>query len=151
MIIDRIERLPRYFSLHPRIETAFQWLRSNNVCAITPGYYSIQGEDIKVKIQRYTTVPTPERKIEVHSRYMDIQCMIRGNERFGYLPPERIEQPGIYDLERDIAFPDGTCDYLTLAEGSFFIAFPGEAHQTKCMRNRPEQVVKAILKIRVQD
>lgn len=61
MIIDRIERLPCYFSLHPRIEAAFQWLRSNEICAITPGYYSILGEDIKVKIQRYTTVPAPER------------------------------------------------------------------------------------------
>ena len=148
MIMDSLDHIHRYTLLTPQIQEAMDWLASHDITQMEPGLYQIDGERLMVKVQHYTTVPKEERALEYHRRYIDLQCEIQGNEMFGVCRLSDLTDPGEYLPERDVAFPSGSCHYLPLREGHFFLAFPGEVHQTKCLyQNTPAQVWKAIFKL----
>ena len=149
MILDKLSNISRYESLSPQIRQAMDWLTSHDITKMEPGTYQIDGTRLMVKVQHYHTVPREERALEYHLRYIDLQCEIRGQERFGMCSQTDLSDPGEYLPERDISFPAGKCsDFYPLREGHFFMAFPGEVHQTKCLfQDSPDEVYKAIFKL----
>lgn len=149
MILDKLSNLHRYESLSPQIRQAADWLANHNITQMEPGLYQIDGNRLMVKVQHYNTVPKEERALEYHRRYIDLQCEIRGQERFGMCREEDLTDPGEYLPDRDICFPQGTCPHdYPLHEGDFFMAFPGEIHQTKCLfQDTSDEVYKAIFKL----
>ncbi len=148
MILDKLSHIERYYSISPRIAQAMAWLKENDVFTMPTGLHVIDGDALKVKVQRYATGPAETKLLEVHDRYIDIQCVLKGNEMFGLCRREDLIAPGEYIPERDISFPEGFTLYYPLTEGSFFMAWPGEAHRTKCFYNgQTSEIVKAIFKI----
>lgn len=148
MITDLLTHIDRYYSISPRIKDAMDWLSAHDLSTYPIGLHRIDGDLLMVKVQRYETGPADTKELEVHSKYIDIQCVLRGNEMFGFCRAEDLTDTGIYMPERDISFPKGPVTYFPLVEGSFFIVWPGEAHRTKCYYNgSPSQITKAIFKI----
>ena len=68
------------------IKTAFQWIADNDVANMEAGTYEVQGRDIYVMIQDITTQPAEVRRAERHDLYLDIQYIVSGTERMGYVP-----------------------------------------------------------------
>ena len=148
MILDKLSNIERYYAISPQIKQAMEWLAANDITKMEPGLYHVDGERLMVKVQQYTTVPAEERALEMHRRYIDLQCEIRGREMFGMCREEELTAPGEYMPDRDICFPEGKCHYYPLREGDFFLAFPGEVHQTKCLyEGEAAKVNKAIFKL----
>lgn len=149
MILDKLSNVSRYTPLFPQIPQAMDWLAAHDITKMEPGTYQIDGSRLMVKVQHYHTVPQAERALEYHRRYIDLQCEIRGQERFGMCSKAELTNPGEYLPDRDVCFPTGTCShFFPLREGHFFIAFPEEIHQTKCLfQDSSDEVYKAIFKL----
>ena len=74
-------------------QQAMTWLAVNDITKMEPGLYRIDGERLMVKVQAYTTVPVEERTVEMHRRYIDLQCEIRGAGDVRHVPGGGPDRP----------------------------------------------------------
>jgi YhcH/YjgK/YiaL family protein len=147
MIIDRITNVDLYSSLSPRIKRAFDYIQQTDLAALAVGKYEIDGENLFVIVQEYTTKPKDRSKWEAHRRYIDVQYIIRGTEQIGYTHVGSLSPTGAHDVAKDIRFFSGDGDFLTLPEGTFMLLLPKDAHMPGIAVDAPSPVKKAVFKI----
>jgi YhcH/YjgK/YiaL family protein len=150
MITSTLAQLHWYKTISPNFEKAINYALSTDFSTMEPGKYPIDGENVLAIVNEYTTKPASECDPESHREYADIQIMITGSERFGYVPLTGQEASTPYRPEKDIAFysiPPEEIDYITLYAGQFIIFFPTDIHQPEVFRRQPELVRKVVLKI----
>ena len=63
----------------------------------------MEGDRIFALVQRYTTKPRTEGRWEAHRRHIDLQLVVRGAERIGYVSIDDRRQviPGVTYLDDD--------------------------------------------------
>jgi biofilm protein TabA len=132
------------------IEQGLAYLRSTDFSQMAPGRYPINGEQLIAIVQTPLTQPWETGMPEFHSRYLDIQYLLEGEEVIGYA----IAQPDLplatnQLAERDIAFvhPLATESRLHLTAGMFAILFPGELHKPCRSVYQSEMIKKIVIKI----
>ena len=148
MIIDRLENSHLYVTLHPRIKTAFDYLRKTNVSTFPAGKYEIDGLNLYAMLQQYDTKTKSQGVWEAHRRYIDLQVVLHGTEILGYANIARLT-PGTYDPAKDFLPLSGEGDFLTLQSGSFALLFPEDAHMPGIAAGLPQPVKKIVVKIAV--
>jgi YhcH/YjgK/YiaL family protein len=149
MILDRIENANLYSALHAGFAKAFEILKDNTLAKKEDGKYSVDGEKIYYTIQRYTTKPMSQGKLEAHRKYIDIQFLLTGVELLGYAPLKGLSFAEKYNPQKDIAFFQ-TPDEITkvkLEPGLFCILFPDDAHLPGCQLEEPSEIQKVVIKI----
>ena len=162
MILDTIENTHLYLGLNARFAKAFEILRDNTLSQKEDGKYPVDGENIYYTIQRYTTKPLNEGKLEAHRKYIDIQFLLEGVELLGYAPLKGLTTAEIYNPQKDIAFFNTPKEItkVILEPGLFCILFPDDAHLPgryevspaggPCRQlNGPSEVLKVVIKIRL--
>lgn len=148
MVIDRLENLPQYFSLHPDLEQAYAFLKTFYE---TPGdlrRYDLNENGLFVNAETYTTKPPQGRDAEAHRRYVDLQLVIRGQEQIGIAPLESAAPVGAFSEERDIGFY--ACKYTQWAQleaGWFALIWPHEVHLPCTQLGDACTVVKTVAKL----
>jgi YhcH/YjgK/YiaL family protein len=148
MIVDTLANVQLYRGLNPRIDRAFEYLRTTDLAALAPGDYEIDGKDIFARSLTYTT-RVPENGVwEAHRRYIDLQVMVQGAERVCYAPLSHLEQ-GTYDEAKDFLRLSGDGDLVTLPAGSFMLLWPGDGHMPCLAVDAPEPIKKVVVKIAV--
>lgn len=103
-----------------------------------------------------TTVETEEvsaRRPESHKRHIDIQFLMEGREKIGYIR-KNDDLKVVSDLleEKDNCFYDGSIDgevFLDLKPGDFAVFFPDDVHRPQCVASESNTIRKAVIKIRV--
>lgn len=152
MLTTSLPLAERYDYLAPKFRQAYQFLRREDLASLAPGIYPIDGEQVYASIQHYTTMPAEDAKFETHNNYIDLQYMIEGRERFGYLPRAALESAP-YDAANDLTFhpepPAGAATFLLLEAGSYAIVPPEDGHKPRCMAGAPMPVKKAVIKIHI--
>ena len=113
-----------------------------------PGRYPIDGERLFALVQQLDTFDN--QRFEAHARYLDVQYLVSGNEKIGYLP-QGLTLPLLQDqlASHDIAFYQAeqpACELL-LTPGMFAIFAPGELHRPCGMLEQPINIKKVVLKI----
>jgi YhcH/YjgK/YiaL family protein len=130
MILDRIDNAHLYIGLHAGFAKAFEILTDKTLTKKEDGKYPVDGDKIYYTIQRYTTKPLNEGKLEAHRKYIDIQFLLEGVEITGYAPLKGLTTAKVYNPQKDIAFfntPKETTK-VKLEPGLFCILFPDDAH-----------------------
>lgn len=127
MIIDRVE----YYNCYPYgsvWNTAFGFLDT-----ITPGAeekkYEIRGDDIYAIVASYNT--RGPHKFEAHREYVDIQCLLEGQEVIESTALNGLTVDTPYDPEKDATFYLKTDNQKTISHlipGIFITFFPHDAH-----------------------
>lgn len=147
MIFDSLKNRAQYYALHPRFERAFNYIVSTDLEALEPGRHEIEGEDLFVNVIECPLKQPREAKLEVHDRYIDIQVVVRGRERFGWSERADVRQSlGAFDREKDIEFfDDEPQTYYELKPGQFTIFMPEDAHAPMVGEG---EVKKLIVKVR---
>ena len=133
------------------IQKALDWIRSNDIAAMKPGTYEISGHDMYAMIQEITTQPVKERRAERHDLYLDIQYIVSGVERMGYVPCTGNETVTDNPDGKDVMFYDGLEheDFVDVQAGSFCIFFSNDIHRPGCAADeKGSSVRKVVLKIR---
>ncbi|MDR0295784.1 MAG: YhcH/YjgK/YiaL family protein [Prevotellaceae bacterium] len=148
MIIDSFLGLERYFSMHPKFEKAFQFLRQQPLESLAEGRYEIEGDEVYAMITDKPGKNVEDAKLEVHDSYIDIQILLRGQESMGYLDRrfcKEVHTP--YDAAKDIAsYKDAPEVFFTLEPGNMVIFFPYDAHAPMIGTS---SIRKIVIKIRV--
>lgn len=117
-----------------------------------PGRYAICGEDIFVLVSDYETTAAATKRPESHSDYIDIQYLVDGGEAIGWrVLDETCHIDEDCRPERDLLFYTsvGEETFLFLEKGMFAVFFPKDVHRPGCVREKPEKVRKAVVKIKV--
>ena len=130
MISGQLKHAQRYYSVHPRLQKAFEWLMTEDLASKAPGAYEIQGKEIVALVQEYETAPANVAPWETHNYHLDVQYLVSGEEKIGYgrrenvVPTQAYNQKDDYDLIK--AVPG---DYYSIKDDGFMILFPEDAHQ----------------------
>jgi biofilm protein TabA len=128
MILDRLENAERYFSLHPKFETAFEFLRT--LKDQTPRKYALDGDTLYVVVSLEQGKRQDEATLEAHLKYIDIHFSIEGTEHIGWRATTDCDNLKTrYEEEKDfMTFVDLPHVWATLTTGMFVIFFPDDAH-----------------------
>jgi YhcH/YjgK/YiaL family protein len=135
-----------YLTLGAHIRRAFEYLQQADLASLPTGRIELDGANLYVTSQEYTTKLPEQGKWEAHRRYIDLQFVISGSERIGYAQLSHMAQ-GEYNSEKDFLALTGSGDYVTLAAGDFMLLFPEEAHMPGMAVDQPVPVKKAVVKI----
>ena len=152
MITSTLSQLHWYKIISPWFAKAIDYALHTDLKALETGKYQIDGDNVFVIINEYTTKSPDECDPESHREYADIQIMLTGTEKFGYTPLEGHPASIPYEEEKDVAFydlPDEEINYITLPAGQFIIFFPSDIHQPEVFRTQPALVKKAVFKVAV--
>ena len=156
MIVDKLQDLSKYASVHPRFGEAFEFLRELLEQNAADGKYVKPDTDVPRAIYVSISTDTPKNKeaavAESHEKYIDVQVILEGEENM-YIPA--VSTPGVsvaYNPEKDImyhdALPFASCHALRMTAGNFVIFFAGELHAPSCaVKNGSSTVRKVVLKV----
>jgi YhcH/YjgK/YiaL family protein len=148
MILDRLDRLERWRSLHPLLGAACDWLAHAPLASLPVGRVDIQGEELFGIVQE-----GPSRaagRFETHRVYADIQINLAGGERMAWWPEPTgaiIEQPNADAWFHDD--PAQPAPVVDVPAGHCAIFLPGEAHLPLLHpASGPVHLRKCVLKLR---
>jgi len=151
MIVDKIENAHLYSNLFPNLARALEVSKNTDLSEKADGRYDIDGDNLFYFVQRYTTKPIEQGKLETHQDYIDIQFVASGEELLGYAPLDDLEVTEPYNPEKDVAFYKTPANLtpVNLSAGMFCVLYPADAHMPGCQLNQPAQVLKAVVKVKI--
>lgn len=147
MIIDTLDHLGLYSSLHPLFADVTDYLKSHDLQTMEPGKYTIIDKDLFVNLQVAKQRSKETAFLETHIQMIDIQIPISCAETFGYSP--LCDLPDFqYDAENDITKYGDTKPqtYVTVNPGQFVIFFPQDGHAPCIIED--DEIKKAIFKVK---
>ena len=150
MVIDKLENAHLYAGLSAKVKKGLEILKDKKLSTKKDGRYDVNGDNLYYVIQRYTTKPIEEGRLETHRKYIDIQFAAKGEEVIGHslLSQLNVEEP--YDEAKDIVFYEvpEKISTIKLSEGMFCILFPQDGHIPGCQLAGPSNVVKVVVKVK---
>lgn len=148
MVIDKLEHIGEYVSLHPLFAQVAEFLKSTDWATLEIGKKELKGKELWVNVAQTQPKTSKEARLEAHKEYIDIQIPVSDVEVMGYTPlQEGLPVSTPYNAEKDIMFFDGPAEsYLTVKPGMFAIFFPQDVHAPGIT---PKGVKKIIVKIKV--
>jgi YhcH/YjgK/YiaL family protein len=152
MIIDRLEKASLYQGIHKRLAAAFDYLQKTDLDKVEPGTHEIEGRKVYVMVQQYETKPMEKGRWEAHRKYIDVQYVHQGAERFGYANLLELK-PGNYDDAKDFLSLEGKekGDFFLVRQGTFVILFPQDGHMPGMAVSIPQPVRKFVVKVGLAD
>jgi len=153
MVIDKLENAYLYAGLSAKIEKGLGVLKDRKLSAKKDGRYDINGDNLYYIIQRYTTKPIEEGRLEAHKKYIDIQFAASGEEVIGHSFPGQLDIEEPYDEAKDVVFykvPD-EINTVKLSKGMFCILFPQDGHIPRCQLTGPCEVLKIVVKVKIDE
>jgi YhcH/YjgK/YiaL family protein len=150
MIYDKIDNLDIYAGISEDIRLGLEWLRDVNP-DIEKGVYEISPR-VKAIVSEYTTKEVNEDGYEAHREYIDIQYLLKGNEKLCCLPLEYLKETKPYKPEKDAAFykEAKVCPQdLLIGNRYFAIFFPQDGHNPGLCVYNLDEVKKVVIKVKV--
>ncbi|MBR6371963.1 MAG: YhcH/YjgK/YiaL family protein, partial [Victivallales bacterium] len=104
MIIDRLANWRLYANVNPLFQKAFEFLENSDLSGMECGRYDIAGDDAYAMIQEPEGKTEATAKVEVHRKYIDIQFVVSGNEKMGWIPLCGMGHDEGFDEKKDCGF-----------------------------------------------
>lgn len=149
MNTDNIKNAKKYYNLGERLQKGFEYIQNTNLLDLENGKYEIDGSNLFVSVQDYTSKPFEEGKFEAHKKYADIQYIIKGKEKLGYTNAAALTPAGDFDTDNDIVFfkEKEPIEFVHAKEGDFVIFMPEDAHMPCIADGEAAYVKKAVVKV----
>lgn len=129
MIVDRLDNAGLYTSLGPRIAQAFEFLSRKDLASLPKGRNDIDSDQVYAMVQSYQPRPLDKIIWESHRKYIDVQYIVRGRERMGYVHLDAVKKvTSPYDAKNDCALYEADGDLITYTAGMFAIFGPQDVH-----------------------
>ena len=106
MVVDSLDNLLSYVSLHPRFELAFDFIRQLDFSKLKPGRIVVD-DDIYINVDEVPLRPLEGARYETHDDYIDIQIPITAGETIVYAKRIALGAPVEVHKDKDIAFVEG--------------------------------------------
>jgi YhcH/YjgK/YiaL family protein len=150
MIFDSISGMDRYFTAVPGLRKVKEILDSGVLKKAIPGQYTTNESSVRYNVMAYTTKVSKADSYEIHKKKIDVQIVLKGEERMDLLwrKPVRVKEK--YSAKKDAAFVTGTSALECHAvPGMFALFFPGEPHAGMLKDGKASEVLKVVFKILV--
>jgi YhcH/YjgK/YiaL family protein len=148
MILDDNQHAHLYTSAHPLFRKAFDFLNSTDFSKLDFGKHIIDGDRLFVLFMEYDTKAIEECVMESHRKYIDIQCMIEGEESMAITSFNGQLATTPYDEQKDVAFYEKKYEsMITVRKDQFVIFFPHDLHMPSIKTNNTMTVKKAVFKV----
>jgi biofilm protein TabA len=148
--IKNLEQEKAAFS--PALQKALLYLKQTDLSILPVGRHDIDGDSMFALVSEYVTEPKEDRKPEAHQKYVDIQCLVSGEETIGCSLLASQYEVLQDELElKDLIFykeVEQEVDML-LKPGVYAVLFPNDVHRPCCMGSSPARVKKIVIKIAV--
>ena len=88
---------------------------------------------------------------QTHKNYIDIQCIINGEEKIGVTNYKNCLIAEQYNEEKDIEFLNYSGDelYITMKKNEFIILHPQDAHKPSISIGKTQKVKKIVVKVAI--
>lgn len=130
-------------------DKAFTWLKENNLQTIAKGKYPIDGDNVFASVTEDPSKDFDKTNWESHRKYIDLQCVITGDEKMGKWPVAEVTSvTKPYDETKDVANYTAPGKFYVIPAGTFIIFFPGDAHRPNITPGGNKVVKKIVIKIR---
>jgi len=149
MVYDHINNINTYTFLSPDIYEGLRFLQQATP-DLAPGTYQINPR-VKAIVSEYETKVQNEVGYEAHRKNIDIQYLLKGEERVACLPVEKLKETVPYSEEKDAAFFTASVQpmEMTLGDGYFAIFFPQDGHMPQLSVDEPKMVKKVVVKVEI--
>lgn len=150
MIKDYLQNAHIYYNLSNNLKKGLTWLKKTDLASIEDGKYSIDEDIVYASVQTYLT--KDNAKYESHKKYIDIQYMIKGQEKVGISDLRNCITCIEYDSDKDLEFYNLNSEeeFVELSEGQFLIFYPTDAHKPSITKNKETLVKKVVVKVAVE-
>ena len=151
MIKDNLQHISYYSYLTRELQLSLKYLKNTDFSDMENGKYEfIEGKAFAI-VQDYTSKPESEGKFEAHRKYIDIQFIVKGEEKIGKGNLEDFEEITEYDEEKDIVFltpkDNEKVEFIKLKEGEFAIFTNKDVHMPSIAVENPSYVKKVVIKV----
>ena len=107
MVFDILENADLYASILPKLDKAIEYARNVKPEA-EDGRVELPEIDGFALVMSYETEPAPDRKLETHNRFADLQVILSGREMMQWTPVTGLQ--GLTRTTRRRTLPFGTMD-----------------------------------------
>ena len=145
--IDKKEFARQYHLNKTYWVKAFAFLKKHNLDSLPKGKYIIDGDNVTAAVTDTASKDFDKTTWELHRRYIDLQCIISGEEKMGVYPVAKSEVNKAYDDKRDVANYNAPGKFYVAGSRTFFLFFPSDAHRPNITPGGNKDVKKVVLKI----
>lgn len=149
MVLDTIANASRYLQIGEGIANALNYIRNNDLSAVLPGRYEIEGDRLVMLVMELENTNTNENRLEGHRRYIDLQYWVSGSELMGHEILNSQPVLEAYNEKSDCGFYNCIASYSRLLPGMFVIYYPSDLHTAVNDPLSNERVKKVVFKIQV--
>ena len=154
MITDTLQHIGQYQGMDLSLDRGLEYLKrvadDGLAQRLADGRYEIQGQELYASVSTYTTQKPSVKPFEAHRKYIDLQYVFSGRETLYWSLLDRLRLEREYSEAEDSAHysgPEGVP--IPLEAGCFAVLFPQDAHKPGCIWDKPGQVHKLVVKVRV--
>ena len=154
MIAGNLHTIGQELSMYPAaIQQGLNFLLEHDLADLPAGRHEIDGQRVFAKVSCYDAEPVTQRRPERHEDYIDIQCIVMGEEKIGVCSMDDIHQVDSDKLaSNDILYYQATEKpaeemWLTLPAGGLAIFFPWDVHRPNCQAGENTAVKKIVVKV----
>ena len=138
----------RQYQLHKIYwDKAFAFLKEHDLQTLATGRHPIDGDNVYATVTETPTKNFDSTRWESHQKYIDLQYVIRGDEKIGVSPITKLSVTKTYDAARDVANYSGDGKFYTAVPGSFFLFFPSDGHRPSISTGGNKANKKIVIKI----
>lgn len=152
MIYSTMDQAARYLDMLPGIRRILEEAARYSPQDEFGKRVTLEGDGLYMNLAEYDTHEKAEGCMEAHRKYVDVMCMIEGEETIYVKPTALLNHiTQAYDESKDALLAEieeGCCE-IRLHPGEFVILFPEDAHAPGCRINGPSHVKKIIGKVRI--
>lgn len=148
--VNKAELYKQYQKNKALWDAAFAYLKNTNLDTLSlVKKRQIIGDDLFISVTENPTKDFDNTKWEFHKKYIDIQYVIKGKEKMGALPVEKLNVTEPYTESRDGGNGTSTEGSYYVAEpGTFMVFFPSDAHRPNIKVEGFEKTKKIVFKVK---
>jgi len=149
MIFGSIENIRNYEKISPNFNKAIDYLLSLDLSRLQEGNFEVDGRSVYGFFKRFPLREPDSVLYESHKKYIDIQLLVRGDEKIFSARTQELKEKVPYDEQQDIVFHENAKNFveLDLRPGFFAVFFPDDAHKPCCLCGNSKESFKIVLKV----
>ncbi|WP_028863115.1 N-acetylneuraminate anomerase [Psychromonas aquimarina] len=150
MIFGHIEDTQHNQQLPGAIQKAVAFLNNSDLQELSLGRHEIDGEFMFANVMTFTTADAADKQAEVHKEYIDVQCLISGEEKIEFcLEDSTCPVAQSYDADNDFYLVQSInkVSEINLSPKMFAVFFPEQPHKPGCLINKPGALKKVVIKV----
>lgn len=151
MIYDNLSNISLYKGLSDDVHAGLAFLQQAKP-DLACGVYQLNSR-VKAIVSEYETKLVNEYGYEAHKKFIDIQCLLKGEERVACLPIERLKKTKPYSDNDDAAFYTTAIKpiEMIIGDGYFAVFFPQDGHMPQLCIDTPTVVKKVVVKVQINN